>query len=277
MKINVLIDNETRMPGIITEHGLSLLIEDEDQRILFDFGQSEAYYYNVVQMKMDLSSVCVAVISHGHYDHTGGALRFASDYPMVPIFVRENALLPRFADRGKQIMEYIGMPKDLLELKNLRLIQTDEVFELSERAILFSTNVADFPEPEGNSKLFEKGLAGNYIRDAFAHEQNLLVHTGNRRVLFCGCAHRGIANIMQWVYNQYCAFPDDVIGGFHLRYQPDASLSVPQELQDIARFLKHTGSQLYTMHCTGLPAFQYLKRVLGDQIEYAFAGSTIEI
>ncbi|NLT12417.1 MAG: MBL fold metallo-hydrolase [Clostridiaceae bacterium] len=277
MKINVLLDNESQVPGIFTEHGLSMLIEDEDQRILFDFGQSEAYYNNAVQMKIDLSSVDLAVISHGHYDHTGGVLRFTAQYPMVPIFVREKALLPRFADRGSNTMEYIGLPEDILASKNLRIIRSDEVFELRDGSILFSTNVADFPEPEGNSKLFEKDVTGQYLRDDFAHEQNLLVNTGEKRVLLCGCAHRGIANIMQWVYNQYGAFPDDVIGGFHLRYQPNVSQSVPQELHNLAIFLKSTGSKLHTMHCTGLPAFRYLKGVLGNQIEYAYAGSTIEI
>jgi len=73
LKITTLIENN---PGehkaLLFEHGLSFFIEKDDCRILFDTGQSSAYLANASQLKIDLSHLDYVVLSHGHYDHSGG-------------------------------------------------------------------------------------------------------------------------------------------------------------------------------------------------------------
>ena len=76
MKLVVLEENTACCPGVTAEHGLSLYLETGETRILFDMGQTAAFAENAAALGIDLSQVDFAVISHGHYDHTGGLSRF---------------------------------------------------------------------------------------------------------------------------------------------------------------------------------------------------------
>jgi 7,8-dihydropterin-6-yl-methyl-4-(beta-D-ribofuranosyl)aminobenzene 5'-phosphate synthase len=76
MKISVLCENTTKKENILSEHGLSLFIETEKHKILFDMGQSDAFLKNAKTLGIDLSTVDIAILSHGHYDHGGGLRAF---------------------------------------------------------------------------------------------------------------------------------------------------------------------------------------------------------
>ena len=78
MEFKFLVENKTESEGILAEHGLSIFIDTGDKKILFDAGASDAFALNAERMKVDLGQVNLAVISHGHYDHTGG----------IPLFCR---------------------------------------------------------------------------------------------------------------------------------------------------------------------------------------------
>ena len=69
MKISMLMENTPFSGGFLSEHGLSIHIETEQHRILFDMGQSDGFIANAEKMGIDLAAVDVAVLSHGHYDH----------------------------------------------------------------------------------------------------------------------------------------------------------------------------------------------------------------
>ena len=70
---------------IISEHGLSLFIETEEHKILFDMGQSDAFIKNALSLGIDIAKVDIAVISHGHYDHGGGLRYFLELNRSAPI------------------------------------------------------------------------------------------------------------------------------------------------------------------------------------------------
>ena len=72
LKLHTLCENSVERTGVSAEWGYSILIETGDQTILFDTGASGAAAKNAVRMRIDLSGVDVIVLSHGHYDHTGG-------------------------------------------------------------------------------------------------------------------------------------------------------------------------------------------------------------
>lgn len=76
MRITVLIENTCKRSDLNAEHGLSLFIETGGLRILFDTGASRAFADNAAQLGIDLRSVDMAILSHGHYDHGGGIARF---------------------------------------------------------------------------------------------------------------------------------------------------------------------------------------------------------
>jgi metal-dependent hydrolase (beta-lactamase superfamily II) len=76
MKLVTLMENSSCREDLCCEHGLSLYLETLGKKILFDAGQSAAFAENAAVLKVDLEAVDFAVLSHGHYDHSGGLERF---------------------------------------------------------------------------------------------------------------------------------------------------------------------------------------------------------
>ena len=91
MKITCLAENTTSRPDIEAEHGLSLYIETNGKKILFDMGQGELFIRNAKRLGIDLSDVDIAVISHGHYDHGGGLRSFLEINKKAPVYISEHA------------------------------------------------------------------------------------------------------------------------------------------------------------------------------------------
>ena len=72
LNITILVDNETTKSNLETEHGFSVLLESNEGIILFDTGQSDMIIRNAKALDIDLSKIDYIILSHGHYDHTGG-------------------------------------------------------------------------------------------------------------------------------------------------------------------------------------------------------------
>ena len=96
VRITILIDNQA-VSGLKAEHGLSFWIEADDKHILFDTGQGSAFESNARILGIDLGETDLLVLSHGHYDHTGGiphALKAAGN---CEIYGHPGVLQPRFS------------------------------------------------------------------------------------------------------------------------------------------------------------------------------------
>ena len=78
MRIVCLIENSPGDPGCRFEHGLSVYLETERHRILADTGASDAFLHNAALTGVDLGTVDLLFLSHGHYDHAGGIPAFAA-------------------------------------------------------------------------------------------------------------------------------------------------------------------------------------------------------
>ena len=91
MKIWTLMENTAAEGNFCAEHGLSFYIETKKHKILFDAGQTEAFAENSKKLGIDLNQVDVAVLSHGHYDHGGGLLRFLELNEKAPVYVSPGA------------------------------------------------------------------------------------------------------------------------------------------------------------------------------------------
>ena len=120
MKIVALVENTFGHEDCIAEHGLSLYIETEKHKLLLDTGQTDAVVKNADVLGVDLYSVDTVVLSHGHYDHSGGILPFAEENPEARIIMQKSAAEPHY--NGER---YIGIDTDILKLPNIQLIGGD--------------------------------------------------------------------------------------------------------------------------------------------------------
>ena len=276
MKIINLVENTPGVEGCTAAHGLSFYIETEHHRLLMDAGPGPVLTDNARALGVDLTKVDTVVLSHGHYDHADGLPAFAALNWTAPIYLHRGAEQARYSlDRADAEYRYNGMDPAVERLPNL--VWTQGRVDLDEELSIFDGAAHDLFWPRSNLRLFTR-RDGVMVQDPLDHEQYLVVREDwDTRILFCGCAHMGIVNILERFWDVYGGEPDAVVSGFHMMLR---SGSFPEEdrnvIRDTARWLKKNyGGELYTCHCTGLEAFAEMKPILGDRLHYVHCGETL--
>lgn len=274
MKVISLLENHTCRDDCGCTHGLSLYIETEEHRILFDVGPDGLFAQNAAALGLELKTVDTVVISHGHYDHAGGLEAFCQVNRGATIFMRKDAFGPYYAQNG-ELYSFIGPDNQVLEKFSIRF--TDYEGALDEEITLFSDPETHDCLPAASALLLEKTEDG-YRQDPFRHEQSLLLTVEGKRCLFAGCAHRGIVNILRKAERLAGGPVDYVFSGFHLT-NPSSGQDEPRELIEAVgrELLSREGTRYYTGHCTGDGPYAILKEMLGDRLEDLPAGREIEL
>lgn len=275
MKVVTLMENEACRSGLAARRGLSLYIETKRHKILFDMGPDEAFAANAKALGVDLSQVDVAVLSHGHSDHGDGLSAFCARNDRADVFARGEALGSYYAVLPGQEPQYIGLAP-LGEEEELRIVPTAMNLRLGEELTLLSEIPQTFAFTPHAPKLQEKTAEG-FVPDAFFHEQHLLVQSDGKAVLFAGCAHGGIVNIVRAAEKKLKRLPDAVFGGFHLFELDPADPKSEELLSATAAELRRGKTVYYTGHCTGDYAYGRLKEVLGDRLQPIHAGSVVTL
>ena len=258
MKITALAENTSEL-GFDVEHGLSLYIECLDKKLLFDTGQTGLFAENAERLGIDLSSVDICVLSHGHYDHGGGLKRFFELNRSAKVYMSRYAFEPHYNGADK----YIGLDPSLMDHRD-RIVFTEGVTSIGEGMTLYDKNDGDRLTDMGSSGL-NAVICGKLAPDDFRHEHYLLIAEDGKRVLFSGCSHKGILNIVDWFR------PDVFVGGFHFM-----KLETGDKLRSYAERLDRYPADYYTCHCTGVEQYSFLKRYM-DRLSYLSTGMTIEI
>jgi len=263
MKITVLTENSSCRTDCSSEHGLSLFVETNMFKLLFDAGQTNLFSDNADILGVDLNTVGAAVLSHGHYDHGGGLSRFLEINDHAKVYISEYAFEPYYSGAEK----YIGLDPSLRG--NRRLVSVSENIEFSENLHLipWGNHAKSFPsESYGLNKIDN----GRLVPDDFIHEQYVLIEENSRKILLSGCSHNGILNILERFH------PDVLIGGFHFMKIPVEG-SGRETLIDYALRLMKYDTEYFTCHCTGAEQYNILKSVMGNRLHYISAGMMIEI
>ena len=171
---------------------------------------------------------------------------------------------------------YIGMDA-VLKAYEERFVLCEGVQKLDDELTVFSAVPGRELWSGANDTLREK-IGDDYPRDAFRHEQDLLVTENGKTALFAGCAHCGIVNILKSAEDVLGRAPDAVFAGFHL-YNPSLGKSEPDELVNAVgeKLCGDKVAHYFTGHCTGKEAYERLKRKLGDRLGEMPAGSDFTV
>jgi len=278
MKIINLIENTCGSSDCIYAHGLSFYVETPKHKLLLDLGPSEDTLKNAEKLGIDLKNVDLVILSHGHYDHSGGILPFSDINSSAVIYMQKAAFDDYYADDGElareQRFRYIGINKHIKELPQIKPVEGD--YQIDDELSLFVLDKHIEKIPFTNARLKRK-VEASYIQDDFKHEHFLVIKDGDKSVLMSGCAHNGIINILQEYKRKYGADPDAVISGFHLMKKSDYTDDELAEITDTARKLKGYNTMFYTCHCTGLIAYDAMKDIMGSKLEYVHSGDEVKI
>lgn len=278
LRIQSIVDNEVRkgVEGLATEAGLSYWIEYGDRIFLFDAGEGDAIRVNFPILKRHLSDVNGVIISHGHHDHLGGMDWVLENVnPEIPIYAKASVTDPIWSERSTG-MAYAGVKPELIKPLQARLQAIEKVEEIEPGFYLVPQASRRYPQPGSSQFLFE-GREDEMRPDSFAHECFIVIRRSEGLVVISGCSHQGIANMVDRAKD---LFPGEavasVVGGFHLQGRKPDFEEKSETIEQVARYLKkEVAGTVYTGHCTSVPGFLGLQKVLGDQVQYFYGGDLL--
>lgn len=273
LKITVLAENTAGKLGILGEHGLSFLIETGGEKILFDTGQGFVLKHNLETMGLTLADVKTVVLSHGHYDHTGGLHTALEMMDKPSVYAHSDITEPKFVCYRDHGTRAVGMPetdRDAL-LQQANWIHTERPTKLPGGLRLTGPipRSTSFENTGGPFFLDEGGTIPDFIED----DQSAFLETENGTIVILGCAHSGIINTLKTIRRLTKRQPiHTVVGGMHLH-----SASKERMDKTVKALQKLNVRCIFPCHCTGLPAIARLYKEFPGTIHPCPAGTIISL
>lgn len=223
MKVSVLAENSvgrTHCGDCLAEWGLSLYLEVNGVRILFDSGHKGTFLHNADALGIDLNKTDFIVLSHHHWDHTGG-LRFHKFRTKKKLVTHPRVLKKIPADQSRN------------------LVADFEVIT-SKKPVEFSPGIYYLGEIPRQTN-FEKGA---YEDDPMPDDTAIAIQTDKGVIVVTGCSHAGVCNIADYAKKITGQNIYGVMGGFHLFEDDPAAIA-----GSIAYFKREKPTFLLPMHC----------------------------
>jgi len=271
-RITVICENSAgRLSGTLGENGFAALVECGDESILFDTGGGLTLLPNAQRMHLDLRRVRRVVLSHGHFDHTGGLLPLLQGCGPKEILAHPALFTPRFSVR-EGVTRSVGIPYGADFLAGLGATFS---FDCAWREILPGVFLSgEVPR----STAFEEGDAAlccdsaAAVRDTVPDDQSLVLATSKGLLLLFGCCHAGVVNTIELARKTTgIAEVYGIIGGCHLAF------SSSRQLEGTVKALRSFGvRKICTSHCTGFAAAARLDREFPGALRPAQVGYAIE-
>lgn len=261
LTITTLINNELPA-GLETEHGLAFWIEYAGRKILFDTGQSDALVRNAETLNIDLSKTDVIILSHGHYDHTGGLETVLQIAPNAAVYLHPDAAKIRYSCHPNKPAKNIAMSAAACGALSAAAAKTNIIYtprpvHIGSRLTVTGPvpRITDY-EDTGGPFFFD---ADGQTPDPIIDDQALLISTPKGLVVVLGCAHAGVVNTLQYAVERTGQSICAVIGGLHLRAASDERMD-----KTLAALKNFNIRHIIPCHCTGRPAIDRLQEQFGQ-------------
>lgn len=269
LKVTTLSTMLTELRGV-GEWGYSALIEADGHTILFDTGERpDTVLRNAEELGIDLSTVDTVILSHNHFDHTGGlvtlrrALRAENPSALVETHAGKGIFLPRSMDQEainkmppipKQLLVSVLDVRDEYETLGGRFVIHGKPYELHPG--MWVTGPIPRIHPEKNWTPFMRiERNGALEEDTIPEDQALVINTPKGLVVIAGCGHAGIVNTLEYARVIASGQPvHAVLGGFHLLNLTDEKVGwTGTKMREFG--VEH----VLGAHCTGINAVKLLR------------------
>jgi len=272
MRLVVLADNRKLSRDLQTEHGLCIYLETDQYKILLDTGASDIFIQNANKLNVNLQAVNYVFISHGHSDHIGGLPYFLKINKTAKVIMSINIQNQLYFSKRDRLHS-ISTEFDFNAYSN-QIIFVENCISIANEIHIYSNQSIKHATPLGNKNLFRKEKNGELILDNFNHE--LIFTIGKEKLLvYIGCAHNGLQNILETVTMNTSIPIDWVLGGFHLLApRKEISYESESEITAIGDALQSQYSKtiFLTGHCTGENAFTTLSQILTNHLIQFYCG-----
>ena len=271
--VQILCDNNIGRMDFLGEHGFAALIEHEDKTYLFDTGQGHTLPHNVKSGGVELDKIDAILLSHGHFDHTGGLPWVLEQTGPKKVIAHPAVFASHMARRSPDPAEapvYVGPPKvqEAFEKAGAQFDFREASGEIAP-GFHFITGYERQQDRTPGDRELVLAQGEDFVPDPITEDANLLLETPSGPVLVLGCAHGGVLNIMDHVKVKFgITRLHAVLGGTHLMFY------APEQIQAVIDTFEAFEVKLVGVsHCTGPQAAMILAQHFGDRFQQAAAGS----